>query len=322
MQSSGKLNIKKMHILTNSYSLEICVPVAPEFELNHLKYFYFTVLEGGVESAAQRLCVGQPVVSKMLRSLDDRFQEPLFRKVGRRKVLTDFGQLVYRHCQSLFQEVERLDDLRKGFKTLSGPLTFGISEGVAHKGFSEALKKLTDIHPKVHPNIYTSTSRHLVDEILSRQLEFGLFFHLPALPSALEVRRRIPVRFHLVVLRKFKSDKAIIEKFIGSREIDNTTNHRFPTLERMRRDYKGSHIALSSNHLYFHRELVLSGFGSAVLPDYLVGDLLRKKVLHDLYPKEIFHFDLKIVAPKSQALSPAAQELIQILTDSRRIFDR
>jgi DNA-binding transcriptional LysR family regulator len=41
-------------------------------ELNHLKYFYFTVLEGGVAQAAKRLHVQQPVVSKMLKLLEEQ----------------------------------------------------------------------------------------------------------------------------------------------------------------------------------------------------------------------------------------------------------
>ncbi len=85
--------------------------MSPKFELNHLKYFYFTVLEGGVEKAARRLHVQQPVVSKMLGSLEDGFGQPLLKKSGRRKVMTDFGQLVFRHCQVLFHEIEKLGEL-------------------------------------------------------------------------------------------------------------------------------------------------------------------------------------------------------------------
>jgi len=285
--------------------------VAPQFELNHLKYFYFTVLEGGVEAAAQRLCVQQPVVSKMLRALEDRFGQSLLRKSGRRKVLTDFGQLVYRHCQVLFHEVDKLDDLRKGSKTLSGPLTFGCSEGVAHEDLAKVIHSLTTTYPQLHPNIYTSTARHLVDMLLQRKIEFGLFFHLPDLPSNLEIYKRVPVRFRLVVASKQKKNAKVIEKFIGSREIDDNSTHRFPTLERMKRDYKHARIVLSSNHLSFHRQLVLQGYGSSILPSYLVQSDLRKGTLHDIYPKVKFVFDLKVVIPRGETLSKAAQEAVE-----------
>lgn len=286
----------------------------PEFELNHLKYFYFTVLEGGVASAAERLHVQQPVVSKMLRSLDERFQQPLFRKSGRRKVLTDFGQLVYRHCQIAFQELEKLGDISSGSRQLAGPLNLGCSEAIAGEALAKGLQSLLGDFPDLHPNVYSAPARHLVDLLAQRKLEFGLFFHLPELPSNLEVIQRWPLRFHLVVARSSKDNVDVIERFIGSREIDDTHTHKFPTLEKMRRQYKGARIALSSNNLNFHRQLVRQGFGSSILPAYLVAEDLKNRTLHDIYPREKFSFDLKIVAPKSETLSRAAQELLSRLT--------
>ena len=209
----------------------------PDFELNHLKYFYFTVLEGGVAAAAERLHVQQPVVSKMLRSLDERFKQPLFPKSGRRKVLTDFGQIVYRHCQVAFREIEKLDGIALGRRQLAGPLNFGCSEVIAGEYLARALQGLLNQYPDLHPNLFVATARSLLDQISHRKLEFGMFFHLPELPTGLEIFRRVPVRFHLVVARTKMSDVKVIERFIGSREIDDSSTHRFPTVERMRRDW-------------------------------------------------------------------------------------
>jgi DNA-binding transcriptional LysR family regulator len=115
----------------------------------------------------------------------------------------------------------------------------------------------------------------------------------------------------LVVHRRFRNDGSVIERFIGSREIDDTSTHRFPTVERMRRDYKSARIVLSSNHLGFHKQMVLSGGGSAILPRYLVASDLARKVLHDVYPRERFVFDLKLVLPKGESLSTAAQAMVE-----------
>lgn len=277
----------------------------PEFELNHLKYFYFTVLEGTVSKAAERLCVQQPVVSKMLKSLEERFEQPLFKKSGRKKALTDFGQLVYRHCQSAFNEIDKLDKIRKNAPLVSGPLNFGAAEGVAGDAMASALSGLIKTYPNVHPNVYVSTAKHLVDLIAARKLEFGIFLHLPDLPEELEVIEKIPVRFHLVVSRKHKN-KQTIERFIGSREIDDNSTHRFPTVEHMRKDYPNTRIITSSNHLGLHKQLVLQGYGSSILPEYSVTNELKKKFLVDVYPKEKFFFTLKIVGKKSCPLSNAA----------------
>lgn len=283
-----------------------------EFELGHLKYFYFTVVEGGVGAAAIRLHVQQPVVSKMLRSLEESFGEPLFRKIGRRKVLTDFGQLVYRHCQTVFHQIENLETLRSsGRPRLSGPLNFGCVDGVMNESLVSSLHVLAKEFPEVHPNVYVSTATHLTDLIASRKLEFALLLHTPTLPRNLEIVRRVPLRFRLVVASRERKNKKVIEKFIGSREIDDTSTPRFPTLERLRKDFPDAKIAMSANHLGLHKRLVMTGFGSAVLPDWLVRDEIKNRQVHDLYPQEKFIFDLKIVGLKSQGLSASAEYLLR-----------
>ena len=282
----------------------------PEFELNHLKYFYFTVLEGGVAAAADRLHVQQPVVSKMLGALDDGFKQPLFRKAGRRKVLTDFGQLVYRHCQNIFGELERLDSIRASDVRLSGPLNFGCSEAVAGSRLAQTVGDLLSEFSDLHPNVYSSTASHLIELISQRKLEFGMFFHLPALPPGLEIVKKIPVRFHLAVLGRLRKKTEVIEKFIGSREIDDNSTQRFPTVERMKRDYPGTRIVLSSNNLSFHKELVMQGFGVSILPHYMIEAELKRGRIQDVYPREKFVFDLKIVTVRGKALPLAAEKLL------------
>jgi DNA-binding transcriptional LysR family regulator len=292
----------------------------PGLELNQLKYFYFTVLQGGVAQAADRLCVQQPVVSKMLKSLDEHFGEALFRKSGRRKVLTDFGQLVYRRCQVAFRELEKLDDVRALGVKLAGPLNIGCSEGVASEALALSIKDLVAKYPDLHPNVYVSTARHLVELLQQRKLELGLFFHLPDLPGSLEILKRIPVRFYLVVAKAQRGNLEVIERFVGSREIDDTSTHRFPTVERMRKDFLKTQIALSSNHLGFHKQMVTQGFGSAILPEHLIDEELKRKTLVDLYPKEKFMFDLKIVVPKAESLSRSAQAFLDhFVTERARV---
>lgn len=287
----------------------------PRFELNHLKYFYFTVLEGGVALAARKLCVQQPVVSKMLRQLEEDFAQPLFRKSGRKKALTDFGQLIYRHCQVVFRELERLESVGGKATSLAGTLNFGCSEAIANAEMARAVQKLTAQYPGLHPNLYTGTAQSLIDLIAQRKLEFGFFYHMPALPPTLEIIRRVPRAFNLVVSAKQKRNRKVIESFIGSREIDDTSTLRFPTIERMRKDYPGTKISLSSNNLHFHKELVMRGFGSSILPHSLVKNELAAKSLCDVFKGESFTFDLKIVSSRAEPLSLAAQEMVRFFLE-------
>lgn len=69
---------------------------------HHLRYFWTVAKEGSLKRAAARLRVSQPSISGQLRELEDALDEPLFRRSGRSKVLTDAGQIALRYAEEIF----------------------------------------------------------------------------------------------------------------------------------------------------------------------------------------------------------------------------
>lgn len=290
----------------------------PLIELGHLKYFYFTVVEGGVGRAAERLHVQQPVVSKMIRNLEEQFGRPLFAKAGRGKSLTDFGQLVFRHSQTIFDEIERLGELESKNVDLTGDLNVGAAEPVASGLLPMALTRWRTEFPRVNPNIYAATATELIEMLSFGRLDVGFFFHLPPLPANLELAERHGTEFRLIVRREDRRDAGVLSRFIGSREIDDRGTQKFPTLEKLRRRYPSARIHFSSNHLGLHRALVLKGQGVAILPLFLIADDLRAKRVVDVFPDEKFQFDLKVVQRRGRTPArPAAALVAQVFHSLR-----
>ncbi len=143
----------------------------------------------------------------------------------------------------------------------------------------------------------------LLEKITSGEMECGIFFHIPDLPAKLEIFERKDIRYHLVVRKDLKNNKETIESFIGSREIDDTSTRRFPTLEKLRKDFPKAQIRISSNNLTAHREMVLQGLGVSILPEFLIKEDLKEKRLVDLYPHDDFHFQMKFVKRATTVLS-------------------
>ncbi len=87
---------------------------------------------GGVEQAAQALHVGQPAVTKRLRSLDLCYGLRLMQRKGRRLELTVAGQRVYDFARLVLHHqlflLEDLDALRVGDKVLRLEVTHAIGE--------------------------------------------------------------------------------------------------------------------------------------------------------------------------------------------------
>ena len=69
---------------------------------HHLLYFSLIVREGSVTAAADKLRLAQSTVSAQLRQLEESLGEKLFRRDGRRMVLTDVGRVVQRYADEIF----------------------------------------------------------------------------------------------------------------------------------------------------------------------------------------------------------------------------
>jgi DNA-binding transcriptional LysR family regulator len=280
--------------------------------LLHLEYFYVVAKEQGFTKASKALRIQQPAISRMVRFLEDDFGFRLFEKVGRNVQLTPAGMEVFEYCKNIFGAVDELkQSLGKISGECKGPLYIGASEPIASRFLPPVMKGYLGQHPLVYPNIFSGPASSVFEYLVKGDVEMGLFFHIPEIPPKLEIFKTIDVRFYLVIKKDRRQKKDILETFIGSREIDDTSTKRFPTLDRLRKDYPAAKIKISSNNLTAHREMVLQGLGVSILPDFLVEEDIKKGLLSDVYSKERFIFQMKFIKRKTGVLSLAASELIR-----------
>jgi LysR family transcriptional activator of nhaA len=95
---------------------------------HHLLYFWLAAKMGSVTEAAAELRLAQSTVSTQIRQLEHVLDERLFRREGRRLVLTDVGRTVYRYAEEIFGLGRELMDAVKDRPT-GRPLRFNV--GVA-----------------------------------------------------------------------------------------------------------------------------------------------------------------------------------------------
>jgi LysR family transcriptional activator of nhaA len=98
---------------------------------HHLLYFYTVAREGSVTKAAETLRLAQPTLSGQIRKLEEALDEDLFTRDGRRLVLTDAGQLVYRYADEIFTTGREMMDALRGRPTnRPSKLIVGIADAV------------------------------------------------------------------------------------------------------------------------------------------------------------------------------------------------
>lgn len=279
--------------------------------LLHLQYFYVVAKEQGFTKASKVLRIQQPAISRMVKLLEEDLGLSLFEKVGRNVQLTKEGLEVFEYCKKIFSTVDELQSsIGQISGDCSGPLMIAAAEPIASHYLPCILKPYLLSFPKVYPNIFSGPASMLFDKITKGDLELGMFFHIPELPDKLEVFAMQSIRYHLVVRKDLRRKTEVIEAFIGSREIDDTTTKKFPTLERIKKDYPKASIKISSNNLTAHKEMVLQGLGVSILPEFLVHDELKSGILTDIYKDEEFKFNLKFIKRKTAVLTLAAKTLV------------
>jgi DNA-binding transcriptional LysR family regulator len=258
--------------------------------------------------------VNQPALSRMVKQFEEHLQLTLLERQARGVKLTQHGTTIFLKAQEIFSKVDELKRMTSHLgKVCQGELRMGATDSVATALLAAPIKKITEHWPLVYPIVQIGTVSETLPLIANGKLEFGCFFHIPTLPTSLAVTKRWPIQFHLVCLMTAIKNKLVLDRFIGSREVDDNLNTKFPTLEKWKRKQARAKILASSNSLLLHHELVRQGLGISVLPAFLIEKELASGKLIDLMPTENLIFDLKLVQRKDIGLSLEANTFINCL---------
>lgn len=139
---------------------------------HHLLYFWLAAKAGSVTEAAAELRLAQSTVSAQIRRLEHVLDERLFRREGRRLVLTDVGRVVYRYAEEIFGLGRELLDVVKDRPT-GRPLRFNVGVAdqvpklIAHRLLAPALTLDVPVRIVCHEG----KTAHLLGELATHALD-------------------------------------------------------------------------------------------------------------------------------------------------------
>jgi|GEM_PF-2735572 len=264
--------------------------------LNRLRHFYSVAESGSFTKAAAKLHIQQPALSKTIKALEEDLGIKLFDKAGRGVRLTAKGHEVYEHCHKIFSHVQALAEFTKEESVLLNKTLYMVSDDAfASCALPDVLKSMRFKEKALRPIIATGPVDDLMAKLSYKKAEIGFFFYTPKTSDDLTTVAKIPVEFKLVVAKTFANTSSVISSFIGSREINDVNNNRFPTIKKMQKIWPETKSVMSSNSFATHKELVLKGLGVSLLPHFLVRRELEKGKLTTVLNDEKFVYDLKIM---------------------------
>ncbi|QFS84935.1 Hca operon transcriptional activator (plasmid) [Roseivivax sp. THAF40] len=138
--------------------------------LRHIRVFLAVAQQGSVSAAARRLNVSQPALSKTVADTERLIGQPLFRRTGRKMVLTAPGAIFLRHA------LDAMRNLENGLKAVSGDgpddvLSVGVLPTVAASLFPAVVQDFREARRSAYISVTTGPHGHLLDKLRRGDIE-------------------------------------------------------------------------------------------------------------------------------------------------------
>ncbi len=141
---------------------------------HHLGYFWTVARAGHLTRAAEQLHISQSALSVQIRQLEQQLGHELFRREGRRLVLTETGSLVLNYADTIFGAGRELESvLREGKGGGSRLLRIG-STATLSRNFQENFVKPLLGRADVQFSIASGSQEELLERLRLHQLDVVL----------------------------------------------------------------------------------------------------------------------------------------------------
>ena len=277
---------------------------------------------GGVAEAGRALHIGQPAVTKRLRTLDGCYGVPLMLRKGRRLVLTPAGEKVYAFARlALEHQRALLDDLatlRAGLNRLRLDVTSSIGEHM----LPDLLLRFADSYPEYRIESRMDYTRHIQMRLATGLSDLALLELAPDHPDIL-VQRWLDDE---VVLVCGPSHPLRDREFIT---VDDLGGLRFVLREgqsamRVTLDKALQDIGIDQLPIVMEVgstdtiiEMLERGSHVSFLPRFAVEESLRTGSLHHLRIQGLrINRTLWIARTRENLNNPAAEAFIRLLRDN------
>jgi len=135
-----------------------------------LRSFAAIVDAGSMLRATERVFVTQSALSLQMKRLEDLVQTPLFRRDGRRLILTPAGQSMLGHAREILAANDRAVSALTG-DVLAGPARVGFVQDFAETLLGGVLARFAQLNPETQLQVRVGGSAELLDMMHSDAMD-------------------------------------------------------------------------------------------------------------------------------------------------------
>lgn len=144
-------------------------------EIKQLESFVAVVAEKSFSRAAEKLFMTQPTITNHIQSLETQLDIALFNRTNKKVTLTQAGAILYEHALNILNiKHTALHELNAFKGKIEGSLEICASTIPAQYVLPQIMKIFTGQFPDVAFTIHQKNSKHVIDDILSGQINYGI----------------------------------------------------------------------------------------------------------------------------------------------------
>ncbi len=142
--------------------------------LGQLKIFYLTSKTGSLSKAAEELNITQPAVTKGIQRLQEYYEIKLFNRFGKKLVLTDVGNALYKIAEKVFDlEIHAEDTIREFLDQKQGHIRIDASESFGSYYLPSIVNPVSKEHPNVRFSVNILPSVLVVENVANLNNDIG-----------------------------------------------------------------------------------------------------------------------------------------------------
>ncbi|HAD45784.1 MAG: LysR family transcriptional regulator [Alloalcanivorax venustensis] len=280
-----------------------------------LTAFLAVAESGSFSTAAERLFLTQPAVSKRIAQLEQQLGTRLFDRVGRRIRLTEAGEALLPRARQVLLDLEDMSRAISNLTgTVSGTLRIGTSHHIGLHRLPPVLRRFSREYPDVKLDIHFIDSEEAWEAVLHGDLEMGVVT-LPPQPDPRLHSQAVwqdPLVFMAAPEHPLaRLDRVTLETLTGYSAIlpSPVTFTRRIVESLFEEQALTLNISMSTNYLETIHMMVSIGLGWSVLPETMLDDSVVRLNVDTALPVR----RLGVVTHPGRSRSNAAGAFLDIL---------
>ncbi|MEI2742207.1 MAG: LysR family transcriptional regulator [Candidatus Competibacter sp.] len=292
-------------------------------DIASLRAFVTIADQGSFSSAAERLHLTQPAVSKRVATLEEELNARLFDRLGRGVRLTEAGAVLLPRARRILAEVA---DGRRALRNLTGIVTGSLTLATSHHiglhRLPPVLRTFTTRYPQVRLDMRFMDSEVACGVVLRGEVELAIVTLPPNVEPPLEA---LPLWTDPLVIVAARTHPLAQVTRINPQQLSEHSAILPSEATFTRRIFEAQlaqlgvtlSVAFATNYLETIKMMVAVGLGWSVLPRTMLdGDLVELSIAGLGVERT-----LGVVRHTGHTLSNAAGALLEILQDSTQVIE-